>query len=195
MSPRTSQQYEQIRAKSKKKIFQAAVELFSSQGYHVVSVSQIADKAGVAKGLIYNYFESKDAILQEIIHQVSSEMIGFMSAMEDEKEPKKRLETLIRSTFKLLKEKKDFYSLIMPLLSQPSFSKEVKQSLASFIKVIVQDMEVSLSNLNVQYPRIEALTIGAMIDGIAWHYLLIYKEKYPLDEMELKVIAYIRQLP
>ena len=45
----------------------AAISLFLEQGYHATSVRQIADKAGLALGGIYNHFSSKDEIFQGII--------------------------------------------------------------------------------------------------------------------------------
>ncbi|MGM0370238.1 MAG: TetR/AcrR family transcriptional regulator [Bacillota bacterium] len=49
------------------KVIAAAIELFSQQGYHDTVVSEIADKAGVAKGTVYWYFDSKEKLFWEII--------------------------------------------------------------------------------------------------------------------------------
>jgi len=45
----------------------AAVELFMEQGYHATSMRQIAEKAGLALGGIYNHFKSKEEIFEAII--------------------------------------------------------------------------------------------------------------------------------
>ena len=45
----------------------AALELFMEQGYHATSMRQIADKAGLALGGIYNHFASKDEIFEGVI--------------------------------------------------------------------------------------------------------------------------------
>ena len=45
----------------------AAIELFIEQGYHATSMRQIADKAGLALGGIYNHFKSKDEIFEAVI--------------------------------------------------------------------------------------------------------------------------------
>jgi AcrR family transcriptional regulator len=45
----------------------AAIELFLEQGYAATSMRQIADKAGIALGGIYNHFASKDKIFEAII--------------------------------------------------------------------------------------------------------------------------------
>ena len=43
-----------------------AVRVFARQGYHATRVSDIADEAGVAYGLVYHYFRSKDEVLNEL---------------------------------------------------------------------------------------------------------------------------------
>ena len=48
-------------------IEEAALELFMEQGYHATSMRQIADKAGLALGGIYNHFASKDEIFEGVI--------------------------------------------------------------------------------------------------------------------------------
>ena len=45
----------------------AAYSLFMEQGFHATSMRQIADKAGLALGGIYNYFSTKDGIFEAII--------------------------------------------------------------------------------------------------------------------------------
>lgn len=51
----------------KQEIIDGALRLFVEQGYEQTSVSQIAKKIGVAKGLVYYYFESKDEILENVV--------------------------------------------------------------------------------------------------------------------------------
>ena len=47
-------------------ILDAAVSVFARQGFHACRVSDIADEAGVAYGLVYHYFASKDEILDTV---------------------------------------------------------------------------------------------------------------------------------
>ena len=69
MSPRTSKQFDKIRQQKKRLILDTSLELFAEKGFHATSISQIAKKAKISKGLIYNYFESKDDILNEISNE------------------------------------------------------------------------------------------------------------------------------
>ncbi len=58
------------RAKSipdrRRAILDAAVKVFARQGFHACRVSDIADEAGVAYGLLYHYFPSKDDVLSTL---------------------------------------------------------------------------------------------------------------------------------
>jgi len=50
----------------RRQILDAAIRVFSRQGYHSCRVSDIADEAGVAYGLVYHYFRSKDEVMNEL---------------------------------------------------------------------------------------------------------------------------------
>ncbi|MDR1653742.1 MAG: TetR/AcrR family transcriptional regulator, partial [Prevotellaceae bacterium] len=64
--PRTKEQYEKIRNEKRQLIKQTALSLFADKGYDATSISEIAKKAGISKGLMYNYFTSKEELLQII---------------------------------------------------------------------------------------------------------------------------------
>jgi TetR/AcrR family fatty acid metabolism transcriptional regulator len=50
----------------RRQILDAAIRVFARQGFHACRVSDIADEAGVAYGLVYHYFKSKDQVLNEL---------------------------------------------------------------------------------------------------------------------------------
>lgn len=53
--------------KKKEKIIDAGFHLFSENGYFNTDTAEIAKEAGVSTGIVYNYFEDKNAILQEVV--------------------------------------------------------------------------------------------------------------------------------
>jgi AcrR family transcriptional regulator len=53
----------------RRQILDAAVRVFARQGFHSTRVSDIADEAGVAYGLVYHYFKSKDEVLNELFSE------------------------------------------------------------------------------------------------------------------------------
>ena len=50
----------------RRQILDAAIRTFARQGFHACRVSDIADEAGVAYGLVYHYFRSKDEVLDTL---------------------------------------------------------------------------------------------------------------------------------
>lgn len=57
---------EEKKKKTREKIVAAALALFEQNGYEETTVSQITERAGVAKGTFFNYFNSKDDLMCEI---------------------------------------------------------------------------------------------------------------------------------
>ncbi|MBE9517361.1 MAG: helix-turn-helix transcriptional regulator, partial [Bacteroidetes bacterium] len=53
MSPRTPEQFEEMRVSRRDQIMEAALDLFASEGYSHCSISQLAAHAGISKGLMY----------------------------------------------------------------------------------------------------------------------------------------------
>ena len=67
MSPKTPDQFQEIREKSREHLLVVSMRLFALNGYQATSISQIAKEAGVAKGALYHYFDSKETLLEEVI--------------------------------------------------------------------------------------------------------------------------------
>ena len=74
-------------------ILDAAVRVFARHGFHTCRVSDIADEAGVAYGLVYHYFQSKDevldtlflerwAVMLEAIRDIDARPIGARDKLE-----------------------------------------------------------------------------------------------------------------
>jgi AcrR family transcriptional regulator len=81
--PRTKEQYEQIRAEKREIIKQAAMKLFATKGYAATSISDIAQTAGVSKGLMYNYFKSKEEVLQTVWDELTEAFVAMIDPNHD----------------------------------------------------------------------------------------------------------------
>jgi AcrR family transcriptional regulator len=66
MAPETSKASKAPPVDKRRQILDAAIRVFARQGFHATRVSDIADEAGVAYGLVYHYFRSKDEVLDEL---------------------------------------------------------------------------------------------------------------------------------
>jgi TetR/AcrR family transcriptional regulator, fatty acid metabolism regulator protein len=74
-------------ADKRTRILEAAVRVFAEHGYHGARVGDIAEDAGVAHGLLYHYFASKDDVLRTIFLENWGALIARFRAVEAADEP------------------------------------------------------------------------------------------------------------
>jgi TetR/AcrR family fatty acid metabolism transcriptional regulator len=78
-------------------ILDAAVRVFARQGFHACRVSDIADEAGVAYGLVYHYFASKDEVLDTLFLERWNVMLELIREVDAEPIPVRDKLTAIAS--------------------------------------------------------------------------------------------------
>jgi len=71
--------YEKLEA-----IKRSTMELISQQGYQKATISAVAKNAGVSAGYLYTHFESKDALIDTLIHDVYMEVYSMLVAIGKE---------------------------------------------------------------------------------------------------------------
>jgi AcrR family transcriptional regulator len=72
---------------TRKRILDAAVHVFARRGFHTSRVGDIAEEAGVAHGLLYHYFASKDEVLETVFRENWGELLQRFAAVEQSDEP------------------------------------------------------------------------------------------------------------
>jgi AcrR family transcriptional regulator len=76
-------------------ILDAAVRVFARQGFHTCRVSDIADEAGVAYGLVYHYFSSKEEILDTLFLERWDVMLAAIAEVDSSpRSPREKLRTI-----------------------------------------------------------------------------------------------------
>jgi AcrR family transcriptional regulator len=76
-------------------ILEAAVRVFARQGFHTCRVSDIADEAGVAYGLVYHYFSSKEEILDTLFLERWDVMLEAISEVDaSPRSPREKLQAI-----------------------------------------------------------------------------------------------------
>ena len=68
-------------------ILDAAVRVFARQGFHTCRVSDIAEEAGVAYGLVYHYFGSKDEVLDTLFLERWDVMVALIGDIDEREMP------------------------------------------------------------------------------------------------------------
>ena len=81
----------------RRQILDAAVRVFARQGYHSCRVSDIADEAGVAYGLVYHYFRSKDQVMNELFTERWSLLLAAIEEVDGrDVTPREKLDAVAR---------------------------------------------------------------------------------------------------
>jgi TetR/AcrR family fatty acid metabolism transcriptional regulator len=79
-------------ADKRRQILDAAVRVFARQGFNNCRVSDIADEAGVAYGLVYHYFKSKDEVLNQLFTERWSLLLAAIEEVDrEEATPQEKL--------------------------------------------------------------------------------------------------------
>jgi TetR/AcrR family transcriptional regulator, fatty acid metabolism regulator protein len=68
-------------------LLDAAVRVFARRGYHAARVGDIAEEAGVAHGLLYHYFSSKEEVLETIFNETWTELLAAVRDVEESGDP------------------------------------------------------------------------------------------------------------
>jgi AcrR family transcriptional regulator len=182
MSPRNQSKNEEIRQETMKKISEAAFSLIVRQGFESTTIAQIAKEARVSKGLLYNYYVSKEALLEKLILDAMSqgeEVIGTIFS----EDPAVTMENLIKWFFKEMHERPDQWRLITEVTLKIDKYKFVHDIVVAKMQGYISLMQQLLTQMGFEDAEGEARLLAALFDGIGMQALVI-REDYPLNELE-----------
>lgn len=126
-------------SKRREQIVEAAFRLFSDQGYHGTTVGDICDELGVGKGVFYWYFESKEALFNELL-DVSLFRLrrAQQAAIEGIDDPVERIERGIRASIDFYSKEQGFLAVIRTAARYEEFA----GTLAKGQDIVVSDVAV-----------------------------------------------------
>lgn len=113
-------------------IIEVAIQLFAKKGYHLTSIQEIADAAGIAKGSMYLYFKSKEELLLSVYkyyYDLFSRNTMY-TAKDLSLSPKERLHLQLVMQFENIIQHRSFIKMQMKEQSIP-LNEEIKQFLFS----------------------------------------------------------------
>ena len=180
MCPRTKQQFEEMRIVKSELIKQTALALFAQKGFESTSVRSIAKEAGISKGLMYNYFESKEELLTRIVMDYMSQFFNILQIKDQDHIKKEELIHFIDGNLSLLKESPDFFKLYFSLSSQPSVFALLEQEIMKIFLPLMEVFTKYYTQKGEDNPYIKARFLLAVFDGIGIHYL-VDTENFPID--------------
>jgi AcrR family transcriptional regulator len=182
MSPRNALQNQEVRAVTRTKLLNAALELFATRGYAATSVDAIAGEAGVSAGLLYHHFDAKAAVLNAIFEQSLADVQATFAAADRESDARDRLPALLRSALAIVPRHRRFWAVWYGLRMQQEVLETLGPSVSQFTKAIVRTLEKYLEDIEWPDAAIEARLLFAQIDGLCQHYVLD-PAHYPLERV------------
>jgi AcrR family transcriptional regulator len=163
-------------------ILDAAVRVFARRGYHGSRVGDIATEAGVAHGLLYHYFSSKDEVLETVFRENFGALLDRFRAVEGSDEPApEKLEGIAKILLRTWRNDPDLVTVMVREVARSpqlqSQVEEVGEAFAILQRVIEQgqvdgafrsDLDARLASWIVYGGLEEVLTgwvLGKLPDG------------------------------
>lgn len=119
------------------------MRVFAHKGYHTSRVGDITEEAGVAHGLLYHYFQSKEAVLDAVFRDTWRELLGAVKAVEESGDPaREQLRQVAAIWLRSWKHNPDLVRvLVRDIARSPELHKridELGEALAAIERIIVR---------------------------------------------------------
>jgi AcrR family transcriptional regulator len=155
--------------------------VFAEEGYHGASVSRIAQRANVSKGLMYNYFSSKEEVLKTLLSQLFDYAMDLLKIRPGEVLNDERFGEIIELSVRIPLEEPKRWKLYMSL----AFQQDVTELIISEMTVKWAPYINSLSSYFTAKGHEDPMTalriFSAVLDGIQLHCLLDPKQ-FPAEK-------------
>ncbi len=153
----------------------AALKVISEKGYHGTSISVIAKESGVSKGLIYNYFDSKEELLTEIMYDGYRKIFDKF-IIDENLTPKENLLKLVETTFNVMDELEEVFKVYFSVLMKKDVFEILKDKMNELSEPIMEDFAKLMAQLGFENPMDEAFFFRFILDGISLNYLFLPDE-------------------
>ena len=155
-------------------ILRAAITVFAHRGYHTSRVADVAREAGVAYGLVYHYFGSKEELLETIFRRTWSRMLEAVQEVERSGIPaREQLRAVARIVLGAWETDPDLVRvLIREVARSPQLGNEVEEvehAFAALERIVVRGQEEGELKPDLD-PRFAALIVYGALEEIltAW---------------------------
>src|SRR6185436_8642137 len=118
----------------RRRILAAAVRVFAAQGYEATRVGDVAKEAGVAYGLVYHYFGSKDAVLEAVFHEQWGRLLAAVALAEETgKTAPEQLGLVVKIVLRTWRDDPDLVRLLVREVTRsPQLQREIDEIAQAF---------------------------------------------------------------
>lgn len=175
-------------------ILQAAMELFSSKGFNETTMEEVASAAGVAKGTVYLYFQSKEHLLlalkREFMQGLTDAVTGIVAEAIEQLEAGKEIDyrDIIDDIFQTIvdyhTQRRDAVEIVVRQSPSPDLVREAIELEREYLALITTAFRAGMDYglVHTEDPEMTALLVNAAIrDNIAA--CLCYSEPADLDRL------------
>ena len=169
-------------------ILDASVRVFAQKGYHTSRVGDIAEEAGVAHGLLYHYFDSKEELLETIFRSTWTLMLDTIRGVEELGEPAR--EQLRKVAAIVLRSWRDVPDIVRVLVREVTRSphlqqeiEETEQAFATLERIIRRGQEDGDFRSDLD-PRFASFVFYGALEEILTGWVL---GQLPDDEDDIKL--------
>ena len=181
--PRTKQQNEEIRNKTRRLILDNSLKLFANKGFHGTSISDIAKAAGISKGLAYNYFESKEKILNAIFEEAINAGNILEEQLKNITDPYEKIAFIIQAMFDYIRNEEEFWRLYFAMSLQPEIFETSQTVNIKFAQMYLTIIEKLFKEVGIKKSMLEARLFFAGLDGLGLQYFF-YRDKFPFEKIK-----------
>ena len=175
MSVRSTAQEEKRRL-----LLAAAVRVFARKGFHTCRVGDIAEEAGVAHGLLYHYFDSKDAVLETIFRETWADLLRALRDIELSGNPaREQLRHVAATVLRTWRHDPDLVRVLVREVARgPQLQREVEEiaeAFAALERIVEQgqergelrrDLDARLASV-IFYGALEEILTGWVLGQLA----------------------------
>ncbi len=163
---------EREKIRHKEEILEAALSLFSSKGFHNVSMQDIASESEFGVGTLYNFFESKEQLFVELM-KAGIEKIGqlLIPILDSNQEEEKKLSEFIRAHVDIIESNIEFIKLYVSQYGMSTSANPMLKDISVLKTTIAAKLE-SIIKAGMQkeifrrvHPEIVALSLRATLEA------------------------------
>jgi AcrR family transcriptional regulator len=183
----------------RRQILDAAIRVFARQGFHSTRVSDIADEAGVAYGLVYHYFSSKEEVLNELFSERWSLLLAAIDEADSSGEtPRAKLEAVAGFIVESYRHDPELMKVIIVEVTRAanSFGRthlpEIRRAYESIAKIVAEGQESGAFRRDID-PAFASMTFYGAIEQLlsGWIFDLIPAADTDFEQAKTFVVGAI----
>jgi TetR/AcrR family transcriptional regulator, fatty acid metabolism regulator protein len=183
----------------RRQILDAAIRVFARQGFHACRVSDIADEAGVAYGLVYHYFKSKDQVLNELFTERWSLLLSTIEEVDGQPiDAREKLDAVARFIIDSYRYDPDLMKVIIVEVTRAANSfgrthlREIRRAYEMIAKIVADAQRAGTFRSDVD-PEFASMWFYGAIEQLlsGWIFELIPGDEADFDRAREMVVETI----